>query len=331
MRSHTTICDLIQVLSQNPDTQEAPTDGLMLAEDIQLGICSLQSRLWHRSMKSHMPDFSTVIELNHIKKCLETWKQFLNRIESSEADALNFTRGQHWAMRFYYGMEDHSKSGWQNIVYYRQKSLVYDGIVLYHLSNLHLYSNIRILSQLSKDLMPHKQLEDGGDVYKQAHQRRNTYAKEWAKSSSSRRALCYAAAILGFYNDLSTPLIDGIDPIIYVTISVAALVVWAYTSFAVHNCEACIFEMQLLASSGELLTVELARWSHINAGSALEKEKEDWIEAGRSTIFLNGTVLCRCTLSSIVSMYQSRLPKDWDVANTIAPGIFQTEDAGTEG
>ena len=322
---------MIQVISQNPDSQEARTDGMILAEDIQLGICSLQSRLWLRSMKSHMPDFSTVIELNHIKKRLEIWKQFLNRIETSAADAINFTPGQHWAMRFYYGMEDHSKNGWHTMVYFRQKSLVYDGIALYHLSNLHLYSNIRILSQLSKDLMPHIQLEDRGDVYKQAHQRRNTYAKEWAKSSSSRRALYHAASILGLYNTLPTPLMEGIDPIIYVTLSVAALVVWAFASFAIHNCEACMFEMQILASSGELPTVELTRWSHINADSALEKEKEDWIETKHSTIFLSGTVLCRCTLSSIVSLYQSCLPKDWDVANTIAPGIFQTEDAGTGG
>lgn len=115
--------DLIQVISQTPETLENPTDGLMLAEDIQLGICSLQSRLWHRSMKSHMPDFSTAIEMSHIKSRLENWRILLNRIDISAPDTSNFVPGQHWAMRSYYGMEDHSKSGWQNMVYDRQKSL----------------------------------------------------------------------------------------------------------------------------------------------------------------------------------------------------------------
>lgn len=321
------MCDLIQLMSQSSESLEAPADGLMLAEDIQLGICALQSRVWHRSMKSHMPDFNTAIELNHIKKRLETWRHFLTRIDVSGPDASSFNASQHWAMRFYYGFEDHSKSGWQNTVYYRQKSLVYDGISLYHLSNLHLYSNIRILSQLSKDLIPRKQVEDGREVYQKAHQRRNTYVKEWARSSNSRRALYHSAAILGFYNDVPTPLRIGMDPIIYIALSVSALVAWAYTLFATHNCEACTLEMQNMVSSGVLSTVELTSCSYINAEPTIEKEKESWIDGGHGNISLSGILICRCTLSSIMSIYQSCVPKDWDVANTIAPGIFKSEDA----
>ena len=89
------MCDLIQLMSQSSESLEAPADGLMLAEDIQLGICALQSRVWHRSMKSHMPDFNTAIELNHIKKRLETWRHFLTRIDVSGPDASSFNARLH--------------------------------------------------------------------------------------------------------------------------------------------------------------------------------------------------------------------------------------------
>jgi hypothetical protein len=324
------MCNLIQILSQSPETLENPIDGLMLAEDIQLGICSLQPRLWHQSMKSHMPDFSTVIEMNHIKKRLETWKEWLNRIDVSETDACTFTPGQHWATRFYYGLEDHSKSGWPNLVYYRQKSLIYDGIALYHLSHLQLYSNIRILSHLSKDLMPQSGLEGSVEVHQQAHQRRLTYVKEWAKASNSRRSLCHAAAILGFYCDMSNSLREGIDPIMYITLTVSSLVVWAFDSFAIHNCQACNPEL-LNQDLPHQPPVELATWGDITTGPALEKVKENWIETGVGLIFIRGTMLCRCTLVSIVSLYQSCLPNDWDIASMIAPGLFMTQVSEMEG
>jgi len=330
VRSHTTMCTLIQILSQSNETQENPTDGLMLAEDVQLGICSLQPRLWHRSMKSYMPDFSTVIEMNHIKKRLETWREWLNRIDVSENDASTFTAEQHWAMRFYYGLEDHSKSGWPNVVYYRQKSLVYDGIALYHLSHLQLYSNVRILSHLSKDLMPQSGLEGSGEVHQQTHLRRLAYVKEWAKSSNSRRSLCHAAAILGFYRDMSSSLREGIDPIIYIALTVSSLVVWAHGSFAIHNCQACNPELQIQDLPNQP-SIELARWDDITTGSALEKEKEDWIEAGGGLIFIHGTVLCRCTLVPTVSLYQSCLPNDWDIASMIAPGLVKNQVSELEG
>ena len=325
------MCNLIQVIAQNPESLETPTDGLMLVEDIQLGMCSLQARLWHRSMKSHIPDFSTVIELNHIKKRLEIWRQWLNRIEISEMDASSFTPGQHCAMRFYYGFEDHSKGDWHNVVYYRQKSLVYDGIALYHISHLHLYSNIRILSHLSKDLMPQSGLEESGKAHQQAHQRRLTYVKEWSEASNSRRSLCHAAAILGFYCDMPNTLREGIDPMIYIALTVSALVVWAYNSFAIHNCPTCTPELRNQDRPDRVPSIELARWVDITRGPALEKEKEDWVEAGSGLVTLRGTLLCRCTLVSIVSLYQSCFPDDWEVARTIAPGLVKNEVSGMEG
>jgi hypothetical protein len=328
IRSQTTICHLIQAIAQNAESLENPTDGLMLPEDIQLGICSLQSRLYHLSAKAHMPDFSSVIELNHTKQRLEVWKQFLDRIEISYLDASTFGPAQHWAMRFYYGMEDHSKSGWKDIVYYRKKSLVCDGIIFYHLSNLQLYSNIRILSQLSEDLVSKKSPADRGDVFQHAHQRRVAYIKEWVKGSNSRRAVHHAAVILGFYNDMPANMKVGIDPIIFVALSMAALVVWSHITFAALNCEGCALDTLYQNLAGEAPTVELTLWNHV-IGSTVEEAQRSWVETGRESISMGGTLLCRCTLSSVLLQFKNNIPKDWDLAKTVAPGIFEIEEAAT--
>jgi hypothetical protein len=308
----------------------APIEGLMLAEDIQLGICSLQSRIWHLSMRSDTPDFNSAIELGHLRRRLESWKLLLTRIPISESDASRFSAEQHWATRYYYGMEDHSKAGWQNIVYCRQKTLVYDGTVLYHLSSLHLYFNARILSQLAKDLMTNNSNEAYGNMYQQAHQRRITFAREWVKKANSRRALCHAAAILASFNGLPVPLRRAIDPIIYVAFSVGALVVWAYGSFASHHCEACTPGIRTRSAFSDLPEVELTRWSQIETEPTLQKEKEAWIEVGGGLVTLIGMKVCRCNLNSLILRYYSCIPEGWNVAHTIAPGIFKGLDARME-
>jgi hypothetical protein len=307
----------------------APVDGMMLAEDVHLGICSLQSRLWHRSMRNPSPDFNTLIELGQLTKCLESWRHLLLRIPVSEPDTSNFNSPQRWATRYYYGAEDHTKPGWQDVVYYRQKTLVYDGIVLYHLSCLQLYSNVRVLSHLVADMMPTNPIEVS-DVYQEARQRRGNLVREWAKTSNARRALCHAAAILGFYNDIPDRLRNAMDPIIYMALSVAALVVWAYSSFANHNCEAFTMGIQNVAAPSDRRQVELTRWRDLDLEPAREKEKEDWIEAGDGIATLSGTAVCPCSLYSLISLYDSCIPKDWDAANSIAPGLFKSRDSAME-
>lgn len=330
IRSHTIMCDLIHTVSQNPENLEVPTDGIMLAEDIQLGLCSLQSRLWHWSMKSEKADFTTRNELSGIIKNMDAWKRHLDRIEVWESDACNFQPKQHWAMRFYYGMESHTENGWQNVVFYRQKSLVCDGIALYHLSKLQAYSNLRILSQLSKDIKLGKSPEGRGEMYQKVWRKREIGTKEWANSSNARRALSHAAAILGFYNELPTYLRQGIDPIIYVALSSAALVVWAYTSFARHNCETCSVDSIIGPQAGALPIVELTTCCRIAVDSTLV-EKVLWVDEGHGCVSIRGIFLCRCNLSPILLMFKSTLPEDWDVAHTIAPEILQQPDAATQG
>jgi len=305
----------------------APVEGLMLAEDIQLGICALQPRIWHLLVRrTDTPDLSSAIEMDALRRNLESWKRLLIRIPTAQPDASSFSREQHLAMRYYYGTEDQSKDGWQSVVSYRQRSLVYDATMLYHVFSLHLYANIRILSQLAEDARPDNSKAPYEDVNSQAKTRRETYAREWAKAPNSRRALCHAAAALASYNSLSALVNKTIDPISHVALSAGALVVWAFCSFSSHVCEACVPRSQIHSIYAQLPEVELTRWAEIKAEPVLERERETWIEVGGGLATLIGLKLCRCSLDILVSQYYSCLPEGWNVADTIAPGIWKVPD-----
>ena len=60
-------------------------------------------------------------------------------------------------MKYYYGVEDHSEAGWQEIVLNRPRSLLFDTAMLYHLFGLHIHANVRnfeVLASSFKQFRP---------------------------------------------------------------------------------------------------------------------------------------------------------------------------------
>jgi hypothetical protein len=330
IRSQTTICDMIQDTALD---SAAPIDGLMLAEDIQLGICALQSRLWHLSARmTDAPDLSNAIEQDSLRRRLESWKRLLIRIPTAELDSSeSYSREIHMATRYYYGREDHSQPGWQTVVCSRQRDLVFDATMLYHLVSLHLSGNIGNFNLLALETSPGSTNRFFGDAFREASQRREESTREWSQTSNSRRALCHAAAVLASYNNLPAVVKKTVDPIIYVALSVGALVVWAYGRFSTPMyCEICTPGSRVHFAFAELPDVELTQWGDIKTEPNLEKEKETWVEVGGGRVTLNDTKLCRCNLEYLVSKFHSCLPDGWDVADTICPGISRIPDTRME-
>jgi hypothetical protein len=321
IRSQTTICDMIQDAALD---SVVPTDGLMLEKDIQLGICALQGRLWHLlTQNKNVPDLINAIELDPFRRCLESWKRLLIRIPTLH-------REQPLAIQYYYGKEDHSEDGWQSIVSGRQKSLVYDAVMVYHVFSLHIYANMRILSQLAEDNRSNKSKEEYGVACQESKTRREAFAREWARTPNSRRALCHAAAVFASYKSLPVFIKSTLDPITHVALSIGALVIWAYGSFATHTCQACTPGLQTRSVFPQIPEIELTRWSRIDSEPSLEREKGTWIEMGGGRVTLMGTKLCRCNLDLSISRYYSCLPEGWNVADTIAPGIWTVPDTRSD-
>jgi hypothetical protein len=278
----------------------------------------MHTSVWqsHQGIKSNDEEYQ--------KRRLESWKHWILQSPIQQTDHIDFTIEQSLAMRYYYGMEDHSQPGWQLIVFDRAKTLILDTLMLYHLLALHLNANIQIIRQLAKETIE----PDPGCVYGginlKAQAKRESSTRAWVQSQSARRALCHATDILVCYSNVSGLENRQVDPIAYVGLSTAALVVWAYCIFGGDGCFDCNAEFAVLPNIGP--PSELTKWSVPSgpkASQVLSKDKDSWIETGHCRGALTGIMLCRCNIKLLVAKFRACIRDGWEAADSVAPGIFK--------
>jgi hypothetical protein len=297
----------------------------MLIEDIQLGICAMHNKSWHlRERIRDDPDqeIGNSIERDALKRRFDAWKHLINQSPIQQTDHLDFSQDQHLAMRYYYGIEDHSDPGWQLIVFDRPKNLIFDTMMLYHLLNMHLFADIRTLNQLAKDKHPTDPMNLSGEIHLKAKERREMSIRKWVESASVRRALCHATDVLFSCNNISGHENSHVDPIAFVALSVGALIVWACCMFDGKGCPDCVSEEAILPAVIAPIT-ELTKWSGPRSSQVLDKNRETWIEMGDSRGAITGLPLCRCNINLLLAKFRGCIRQGWDVADMIAPGIFK--------
>lgn len=299
----------------------ASIDGLLLIEDVQLGLSALNSSIYSRSLALATDELDKRlrrwISTDTLEKRLRNWKELLFRLPFQQTDYLNGSQEQHMSMRFYYGFEDHSVPGWQALVFARPKALFFDALMLYHVLNLNLHADMRSIRQLARDLSNDYQAY--GVPYQEARLKREADVKKWTASHFGRQALSYCASILVAYNNLSGLENKLADPIAYIALSLAALVIWAYCTFGHHDCVGCSEPDQLHVGQ----TVELTRLCELGSQDLLREEREAWIGNGGGRIMLVGTQVCGCDTDALLDRFRSCLPEGWEVLSSIAPGIFK--------
>jgi hypothetical protein len=297
----------------------------MLVEDIQLGICAVYSKLLQLLEKARdSPDNEVSVEKDALRRRLDSWKHWLLQIPIQQTDHIDFSQEQHLAMRYYYGIEDHSQPGWQLIVFDRPKNLIFDTLTLYHFMVVYLYADIRTLSQLAKDKQSADPMFVAGETYLKAQRRREDTTRAWVKSAAVRRVLCHATDILVSYSSISRLENNHVDPIAYVALSVSALVIWAYCMYGGKGCVDCAPEKGISLLIGKPV-IELTKWSAPKTSQMFEKDKETWIETGNCQGALAGILLCRCNIDLLVAKFRVCIPEEWNVADTIAPGVFKPQ------
>jgi hypothetical protein len=291
-----------------------PADGLMLVEDIQLGLCEMQFSMWQMAEKLRQnTDVNNAIQRDTLGRRLETWHRLLLRLPFRQSDNLSLSQDQHMAMRFYYGFENHAESGWQSAVFARPKGLFFDALMLYHLLNLQLYADVRIFRQHERDLSSNDLLSVYGQQYEQDRLRRENATREWTNTHYARRALSHSVSTLITYNNLSRVVNKMVDPIAYVALSVSALVVWTYCTFSHHYCEICPPGTSLYVVSENVPIVELTKWSESQNDNVLQNEMEMWIKIGGGRPSLAGTQLCHCNRDILMARFRNCLPEDWNL------------------
>jgi hypothetical protein len=297
----------------------------MLIEDIHLCLCAMQSDIWRLSnsgMSSTSCEVNDVLQRDSLRRHLERLNSRLERIIAQPVPVsnLDFGHGDHLPYRYYYGYEDHSETGWQEVVSARVKTILFDTVMLYFLLSLHLSVDVPNLSLIAKD-QNLSTIEEISEVHRREREQRQVATKGWASAPAARWALCQAIEVFVAYQNFKNGAgmsanVRSLDPICHVALCVSALIVWAFCKFYDHGCEMCL--------PGSLQIVELTAWSL--AGKQFEKEKEEWIEAGdrppRFRPQLQGIQLCQCNIEFVVALFQACLPHGWGIADSIAPGIF---------
>lgn len=289
----------------------------MLIEDIQTCICAMQSTIW-KSCASNECQVGAVLQKDSLRRQLDNLKTQLDKMLSQFSENAEFGQEKYLPLRYYYGYEDHSQPGWQNIVVSRVKGLHFDTVMLYHLFSLELFAEVRTLTNLAKDRRLGT-VEEASTVHRQAREQRLAATKLWGATPAARWSLCHAVDVLvahqniGHHDSSCLGLtIRTLDPIACIAVCVSALVVWAYCTLDIQGCEVC--------TPGSATVIELTRWSA--SGPQYEKEKETWIEEGKGCrVQLQGIQLCSCNVDYLMALFQAYLPEAW--SDAIAPGVFK--------
>lgn len=116
----------------------------LLWEDIQLCLCSMQSKLWrlHTTARNASIDVPT-----DTRMCKDILKQQLGYLKL-QIDQMALCPG---LPPHYYGFEDHTSPDSTPIIEARSETLRFDTIFLYHLFSIHLYSDINGLTHVAKE------------------------------------------------------------------------------------------------------------------------------------------------------------------------------------
>ncbi|KAF7909500.1 uncharacterized protein EAF01_003218 [Botrytis porri] len=307
---------------------EFPENESML-EDIQICLWAMQSEILHLSKQSRPErrnELSLNIQRQSLKRQLEALKRGFSNLSAKISCPDTFDQAEQSPVRYYYGLEDHDNPGWQDIVCRRIHNFIFDTSILHHLMNLQVFAEIQTLRMLAKDLALSDTVRGVfGGIYSQPHTRRVAAAREWTQEPSSRRALWHATEILLSHSAFNqTPSLANFipDPISYIALASAALVIWTHCIYGQLACNALSCTSMLPHEVS--MSIELTKLSEVINGSSFdEKGKEVWIEGGayfRASI--ENIQLCSCNVGILMGKLRAHIPHHWEIVDEIAPNIF---------
>jgi hypothetical protein len=285
----------------------------MLVEDIQIGMCAFQPDIWQymEQIKFNLEhDSPSLILQKSLRDGLNSWKRLFDQTAIVESDSPLQGKTNLIPMKYYYGVEDHSKPGWQETVTNRPLSLLFDTAMLYHLFGLHLHANIRSLGMLASSKRDHRVSVIGDSI-----EEREDRVRQWTTVSCSRQAIWHASNIIAMHRSRDGRLtaqekaVNGsLDPIAHVAVAVSSLVVWAYSWFNTRGCALCVGPAGI-SNKAELMDIV-----------PKNEESEKWIEVG-GWAAIDGHTLCRCNADKLVELFRQCLPSGnnkWELGESLS-------------
>ena len=299
------------------DGKIEPKDEPLLLEDIQLFMCSNQPKIadfWERMRNCCFTFSPTSFRDECPRPRLDALKLYLDRISCQLSNPVNLET-EILPLKYYYGYEDKDEPGWQDAALARAKGLLFDAKMLYHLLNIQLNSDVRMLTQIAKDRFVDIRMQLPSSR-EQERENRGSSARTWTTTSLARRSLIHAAEVLVLHQQNKDFDTRTLDPIAYVALATAALAMWAY----------CMFSGDGGPDPSQALFAELTKWCGGN-----EKGRDAWIGVGVGIpLDIAGVRLCESNASLLVGRFREFIPEGWELADSIAPGIFRGVDRRAE-
>jgi len=303
---------------------EVPADEPMLIEDIQFFMCVIQPKVahfWNKMRSSCLTEDSAALRAQCPRPRLETLKRQLDQISHQLKSPPDPGAPEALPSIHYHGYEDPSEPGFDTIVSRRMKDLVFDALMLSHLIQMQLSTDIPLFSQIAKDrnVPLGMQLPE---ARRQEREQRVCSATTWTTTSLARRALYHAAEVLVLHRQNEEIDARLMDPITLVAVVNAALIVWAYCTFSGAKAPDDM-------NRRSPFTTELTEWC--NGNSPDKGSREMWINVGTGLpIEIEGVRLCDCNAGFFTARFRAFIPEGWELADTIAPGIWKGPSSGLD-
>lgn len=260
---------------------ERCTLAFLLPEDLELGICALQSRLSEEAQEQHE---SLAVQLKgadddrtHLSGYGQSWHVQL----------------EVWRATLEY-LRDRNTGFSSNTT---ERCNQFTATILYHASYLRIYVDFTLINRLIEGL-------DQTNYPPVLLRRFEMQIQQWAKSRNARRALLHAAQILQLYaaeapTFIALPLI--LNPATTTCLFRASLVVWAF-SRSTLSCDLCtalsLQQDKLPSSPGCDLACELT------ATALLPAEVDQWLNDGGS-VSVDGHLICACAMPMLVEKFKA--------------------------
>lgn len=289
----------------------------MLPEDIQLCLLGMWNDI--RALKK---DTALNRDIAALKKA-DLSQQLYLALEQLEAIVTESRKplvvGGYTAtiLKSYLGSEASRGPNWRKDVTSRLDSCISNIRPLLLLLTIHLHADIPTLRDVYLSPAP---LQMQPTAASQLWQQNVLKIQEWTLSSDGRTAV--VASLQTWFAYESSLLINptqsahAFDPVVYLALSAAATVLWAWT---MNDVEVCVCHPST------------PKADVTGSGMHLQPDVQNWIRGGGGGISFLGQPVCKCTVATRIADWTEALAKagrTWEVAATDA-NLFRCSWLGT--
>ncbi|PHH82272.1 hypothetical protein CDD82_6521 [Ophiocordyceps australis] len=290
----------------------------ILVEDVRACLLGSWNDIWVLQQLRRNRNEAAALRADAISRQLKMCKIRLDTIQDALERPELHAQYTEFLMRAYSGREMPTEPEWRELVLARVYSCLFTARMLLHLLSLHVHADVQTIREAAQ-ITPIMGLEGTSAVAAAstpaastaAWQRKALQVQEWALSGSSRAALLDALLTWRTYLEAAPGLElrrEPADPIVYMALSAAVTVLWAWTTHAVHSC-ICAPDV----AKAEVGAAPLA----VDPGP----DVEDWLLRGGRGVCLHGVPVCKCNTPAWLARFAEALARGgsrWELGSIAA-------------